>query len=249
MLKASIKNWPAASMTISETEPAVPAAESAAASARAQRLAMALTWSRLIAAPIVAGLIFTADAVVFTQGRDLTAGLLCGALVLFLVAAATDYFDGKIARAHKAITPFGAALDHGADKALTTAALMALAATNLPLDLAIAAAIIVTRDVVVACLREGMAQSGRALPVNQLGKVKTVVEMAAIALALLAQVLALWAPSDGAPSALDLPQAATMAARAGLVMAAGLALWSGWTYLRSALTPAMSEPAAPARNL
>jgi cardiolipin synthase len=221
-------------MTISDNESAAALADAAE---RARGAALALTLSRLVAAPIVAGLVFWGNAVVFTQGRAAAGFIFAAALLVFLAAACTDFFDGRIARAHGAVTATGAALDHVADKVLTTAALFALAVTNLSLDMAIAAGVLIARDMLVAGLREGLGLSGRALPVDALGKTKTVILIAAIGLIQLTQVLAMLAPGVGGQDEIDWVVIVSFAAQATLMIAAVLSVWSGAAYLMTSLRP------------
>lgn len=196
----------------------------------------ALTVGRLVAAPVVAGLLLGAGQTMYTAGRDLTLMLLASAFLVFLLAAATDWLDGAMARKMNATSILGAALDHAADKALVTASLIALAATALPFDLTVAAAIIVTRDVAVAGLREGLSLGGRAVPVGTLGKWKTAAEMVGIGAAIALQIAALALPDrQGQFEPLNVLLFAT---RASLWMAAALALWSGADYLGAALRKA-----------
>lgn len=197
---------------------------------------MALTIARFAAAPIVAGLLLWGSQTLFTEGRDLALVLYALALVVFVLAALTDWLDGMLARKLNATSALGAALDHSADKALTTATLVILAATALPLDLIAAAAILVTRDVAVGGLREGLSLSGRKLAVDSIGKVKTVVLMIGIGAAIAFQVAALVIPAAGGPfSPLDAILWLTRAALWGAVV---LALWSAADYFGAAFTKA-----------
>lgn len=139
---------------------------------------MALTLARLALAPIVAALIFWAGHGIYTQGLVVTGYLYAGACALFIVAALTDWADGALARKLGAVTPLGAALDHIADKALTASAFIALAATVLPLDLAIAGLILIVRDLAIGGLREALPG---VLPVDRLGKLKAASAMAGLA--------------------------------------------------------------------
>lgn len=189
---------------------------------------MALTIARFAAAPIVAGLIFLASQLLYTEGRDWTVVVLAFALVVFALAALTDWLDGALARKLDAVSPLGAALDHAADKALTTATLISLGATFLPLDLTIAAALLVTRDVIVGGLREGLSLSGRALPVASLGKLKTVVTMVAIGAAIAFQIARL-AIAEG-----TIVSVVEVLSRFTLWSAVILALWSGVEYFAAA---------------
>jgi CDP-diacylglycerol--glycerol-3-phosphate 3-phosphatidyltransferase len=129
--------------------------------------------------PVLGGLILWAGAVLYSD-RALAGFLFAMTLVLFVLAATTDWLDGYLARKLDAVTPLGAALDHVADKVLIACMLLALAYTALPLDLAAAAVIIVGRDLAVAGLREGLSSSGKMLPVNSLGRWKAAAEMAGV---------------------------------------------------------------------
>ena len=188
---------------------------------------MALTIARFAAAPIVAGLIFLASQLLYSEGRDWTITVLTFALVVFILAALTDWLDGALARKLDAVSPLGAALDHAADKALTTATLVALGATFLPLDLTIAATLLVTRDVAVGGLREGLSLSGRALPVASLGKIKTVVTMFAIGAAIALQIARLVSPDR-------MGLVVEVVTRFALWSAVILALWSAVEYFAAA---------------
>ncbi|MFZ2031172.1 MAG: CDP-diacylglycerol--glycerol-3-phosphate 3-phosphatidyltransferase [Vitreimonas sp.] len=146
---------------------------------RKSALPTALTLFRLIMGPTLAGLILWAGAILYSD-RPRAGLLFAVTLVLFVLAAATDWLDGYLARKLDAVTPLGAALDHVADKVLIACILLALAYAALPLDLAAAAVIIVGRDLAVAGLREGLSNAGKTLPVNSLGRWKAAAEMAGV---------------------------------------------------------------------
>lgn len=141
---------------------------------------MLLTLFRIAMGPVIAGLVLW--AAVETYKDPLLAGFIYAlCLILFLLASVTDWLDGWLARKLDAVTPLGAALDHTADKVLIVCVLVALAYAALPLGLVAAAVLILGRDVAIAGLREGLSQSGRSLPVNQLGKWKAAAEMSGVA--------------------------------------------------------------------
>lgn len=188
-----------------------------------------LTLSRIAAAPIVGGLVLWAHNAAFAQGFAFSAQLYLAAALVFILAAITDFLDGWLARKLGAVTPLGAALDHVADKALVTAALVALSYALLRWELVAAAIILLVRDVAVAGLREGLSASGRSLPVSQTGKLKAGAEMVAIA------ALLLLPPAQ--MSAWGLSGALTWIAQIGLWSAVFLALWSAALYVRAALRP------------
>lgn len=143
-------------------------------------LPTALTLARIAAGPIVAGVVLWAASQLYVD-HYLAGFLYAGACALFIVAAATDWLDGYLARKLAAVTPLGAALDHCADKVLVASVLAALAYAALSLDLVVAAIIIIARDIAMSGLREGLQASGRGAPVSPLGKWKAAAEMAGVA--------------------------------------------------------------------
>lgn len=188
---------------------------------------MVLTIFRTIMGPVLAAAVLWAGAVLYSD-RALAGFLFAMTLVIFVIAAATDWLDGYLARKLDAVTPLGAALDHVADKVLIACMLVALAYSAFPVDLSAAAMIIVGRDLAVAGLREGLSTSGRTLPVNSLGKWKAAAEMAGVGAFLAYQAAAL----------LLIPANVVLglywASRLLLWTAAGLALISGAIYARAA---------------
>lgn len=197
------------------------------APARMSWLPTALTLFRIAMGPAIAGLVLWAGAETYAD-RLLAGSIYALCLILFVLAAITDWVDGWLARKLDAVTPLGAALDHTADKVLIVCVLVALAYSALPLGLVAAAVLIVGRDVAMAGLREGLSQSGRALPVNQLGKWKAAAEMAGVVAFLGFQSAAiLFAPQP-------LIDGLGMAARILLWAAAALALISAGVYAAAA---------------
>ncbi|MFW5679718.1 MAG: CDP-diacylglycerol--glycerol-3-phosphate 3-phosphatidyltransferase [Pseudomonadota bacterium] len=111
------------------------------------------------------------------------------ALLLFTTAAATDYLDGRIARARNEITDLGRCLDPIADKLLVATALIALVAADRAPWLPVL--VIVLRELAISGLREFLAGRGPSLAVTQLAKWKTTVQMVALALLLVGDLLPL----------------------------------------------------------
>ncbi len=105
------------------------------------------------------------------------------AAALFVVAAVTDGLDGYIARSRQSITTFGKVMDPVADKLLIAAALMAL--VSLDRLAAWVAMLIIAREFAVSGLRIAAGQQGVVIPASLLGKLKTIVQSAAV-LALIA---------------------------------------------------------------
>ena len=189
---------------------------------------MLLTVFRIVMGPVIAALVLWAANDLHTD--PLLAGFIYAlALILFVIAALTDWLDGYLARKLDAVTPLGAALDHSADKVLITCVLVALAYASLPLMLVAASVIILGRDVAVAGLREGISAQGKTLPVSQLGKWKAAAEMAGVGAFLAFQASALLSAPYQVVLGLD------WAARLLLWSAAVLALVSGAQYLGALL--------------
>jgi CDP-diacylglycerol--glycerol-3-phosphate 3-phosphatidyltransferase len=170
-----------------------------------------LTAFRLAMGPLIAALILWAASVLY-EDRLLSGFIYALCVILFVLAALTDWLDGYIARKLNAVTPLGAALDHAADKVLVACTLIALAYAALPLHLAAAAMIILGRDIALAGLREGLAAAGKSVPVGELGKWKAAAQMAGLGAFLAFQSGALLI----APAALV----------QGLSWAAGLLIWA-----------------------
>jgi CDP-diacylglycerol--glycerol-3-phosphate 3-phosphatidyltransferase len=126
------------------------------------------TGARIVLAPVVMGLVLA--------GAD-----TIGAIV-FSVAAATDYVDGRLARRWHVASRLGAFLDTTADKLLVTAALVGLVAVDRVSPWI--ATIVIGRELVLLGLRAAVAAQGRHLEASRLGKWKTTVQFVAIVLAI-----------------------------------------------------------------
>lgn len=104
------------------------------------------------------------------------------ALVLFVVAAATDFVDGYLARAWKQESKFGAMLDPIADKAMVVIALVVITGfSGMNPWILLPATVIIFREVFVSGLREFLGDTAGTLKVTNLAKWKTTVQMVAIA--------------------------------------------------------------------
>jgi len=131
-----------------------------------------LTVLRLVAAPAVA-VMFLYFSRPFADWA---------ALVLFLAAAITDFFDGFLARAWKQESKLGAMLDPIADKAMVVIALMVIVGySSWTPWLVLPATVILFREVFVSGLREYLGDVAGTLKVTRLAKWKTTVQMVAIA--------------------------------------------------------------------
>ena len=151
-------------------------------------------------------------------------------VVIFVLAAVTDIADGVIARRTGQTSRFGAFLDPVADKIMVSTALVLLVQRQETYQVvfAMAAAIIIGREIAISALREWMSELGeRALvSVSWVGKTKTVFQMTAISFLLYHEDLG-WIPM-------------ALIGELLLYTAAALTLWSMWTYL-SAAWPVMSR--------
>ncbi|SFI63831.1 CDP-diacylglycerol--glycerol-3-phosphate 3-phosphatidyltransferase [Jannaschia pohangensis] len=104
------------------------------------------------------------------------------ALVLFVVAAVTDWFDGYLAREWQQETRFGAMLDPIADKAMVVIALLVITGfSGMNPWILLPATVILFREVFVSGLREFLGNTAGLLKVTKLAKWKTTAQMVAIA--------------------------------------------------------------------
>ncbi len=102
-------------------------------------------------------------------------------LIIFVAACATDFFDGYLARAWEQQSSLGRMLDPIADKLLVSAALMMLAANQTIAGWSLfAGVIILSREILVSGLREYLGKLDVSVPVTELAKCKTALQMVAI---------------------------------------------------------------------
>ena len=199
---------------------------------------------RLLAAPLV--------AVMFLYFTRTYADIF--AVVLFVSAAITDWFDGYLARAWGQQTRLGTMLDPIADKAMVVIALMVIVAfSSWSPWLVLPATMILFREVFVSGLREFLGDTAGTLKVTQLAKWKTTLQMVAIAVLFSQGVfehyfgMSIWGMDEQMVSSIlngDEPDlqglgwklaGAQWAGRIGLWLlwiAALLTLITGWDYLR-----------------
>ena len=100
------------------------------------------------------------------------------ALVIFLIASLTDFYDGLIARRENQITNFGKLMDPIADKILILAAFMAF--VEMQLVAAWMVLLIFSREIIITGLRLFAVSRGKVLAAEAAGKHKTVSQMVAI---------------------------------------------------------------------
>jgi len=178
-----------------------------------------LTYGRIAAVPVLAGLIMNGS----NAGRWL-------ALAIYIVAAVTDFFDGYLARIWQQQSALGRMLDPIADKVLVSVVLLALAANGELSGGHLWAAIIITaREVLVSGLREFLSELRVSVPVTQIAKWKTTVQLIAVGFLI-----------AGPAGDAVVPFTTT----AGLVMlwiAAALTLYTGYDYFRAGLRHVVDE--------
>jgi CDP-diacylglycerol--glycerol-3-phosphate 3-phosphatidyltransferase len=106
------------------------------------------------------------------------------ALVVFLVAVSTDWLDGYFARKYGLVTVLGRILDPFVDKIIICGAFVYLAAVPGSRIVPWMAVVVVGRELLVTAIRGFLEQQGKDFSANMLGKVKMVLQCAAVALSL-----------------------------------------------------------------
>lgn len=143
--------------------------------ARPLSLPNLLTYARIAAVPVVVGLLF------WESIFDGPLWLRWLALVIFIAAGVTDFFDGYLARMWGQQSSLGRMLDPIADKLLVASCLLMLAAGETIHGWALLAAVIILcREILVSGLREYLAELRVSVPVTRLAKWKTAGQLVAI---------------------------------------------------------------------
>ena len=177
-----------------------------------------LTIGRVFAVPLLVSALYFIEG---NTGRWIAFGI-------FIVAAASDFLDGYLARAWQQQSAFGKMLDPIADKLLIGASVLMLVHDGTMSGTAIwAALIILCREILVSGLREFLAELQVKLHVTWLSKWKTMLQLIAIGLLIIAPAIA-----DSVPGIIDL----------GLTLlwcAAVITLWTGYGYTAAAVSEAM----------
>lgn len=171
-----------------------------------------LTLLRILAIPFIVACFFVG-----------TPFALWVATGLFSLACLTDYLDGYLARHWDQMTPLGRFLDPIADKLLVASTLLLLVGFDRIRGVSLIPAIIILcREILVSGLREFLAETEIAMPVTDVAKWKTFLQM--ISLGYLIAI----PPS---PHALSLATLGLLT----LWVAAVLTLMTGYDYLRYGL--------------
>ncbi|MEZ5926547.1 MAG: CDP-diacylglycerol--glycerol-3-phosphate 3-phosphatidyltransferase [Hyphomicrobiaceae bacterium] len=180
-----------------------------------------LTYGRIVAVPLLGAALYLFEG-------DVGWAL---ALIIFIAAAISDYFDGYFARAYNQQSSLGRMLDPIADKLLVGVVLLLLVAKEVITGWSIWAAIIIlSREILVSGLREYLAELDVTVHVTQLAKWKTTVQMVALG-ALLA-----------APLGETMVSGPWLLGTVLLWFSALLTAYTGYAYLQASLHHAVSDP-------
>ncbi len=178
-----------------------------------------LTYGRIAAVPAVVACFFV---------PSLTSRWV--ALAIFLLAAISDFLDGYLARAWQQQSALGRMLDPIADKLLVAACLLMLASDRTIANWSLLAAIVILcREILVSGLREFLAEVRVSVPVTQLAKWKTTVQMIAVGFLL------------AGPAGDQVLPGTTSVGIALLWISAILTLYTGWDYFRAGIGHVMEE--------
>ncbi len=168
------------------------------------------------------------------------------ALVMFILAAVTDFLDGYLARLWKQESRFGKMLDPVADKAMVVIALLVLVAlAELSVWITIPAVVIIFREILVSGLREFAGGQSQSLSVTGAARWKTTVQMVAVAGLFLSTGMGQLQDSKTAEGVAGMVAVATstveVVALALLWVAAIMTLTTGWGYFMKAISRSPDE--------
>lgn len=173
-----------------------------------------LTYGRLVAVPVVAGLMFWPDEF----------WMRWAAWTVFSLAGVTDFFDGYLARIWSQQSSLGRMLDPIADKLLIAVVLLMLVATQAIRGWSIWAAIVIlSREILVSGLREYLAELRVSVPVSRIAKWKTTLQIFAVGFLIVG------------PSGTPILTYTVEIGLALLWLSAALTLYTGWDYFRAGL--------------
>jgi cardiolipin synthase len=175
-----------------------------------------LTYSRIAAVPLVVGCLYWQDIL------DGGLWLRWVALFIFVAAGVTDFLDGYLARKWGEQSTFGRMLDPIADKLLVASCLLMLAADGTIRGWSLWAAIVILcREILVSGLREYLAELRVSVPVTQLAKWKTTLQLVAVGFLVAGK-------AGDAVMPIVTPMGLTL-----LWLSALLTLYTGWDYFRA----------------
>ena len=184
-----------------------------------------LTWLRLALTVVMFGLISWEYYAV--------------SLVMFLVAASTDWLDGYFARKYNLVTTLGRILDPFADKVIICGTFIYLAAVPPAITgesaseiAAWMAVVVVARELLVTALRSFFEEHGTDFSAKWAGKWKMVLQCAAVA----ASLARLWHYRyEGGGWDVEPPAWSTWSVRLLVWAAIAMTVYSGWGYVQAAV--------------
>jgi cardiolipin synthase len=183
-----------------------------------------LTYARIVAVPVVVGLLY------WQSIFDGALWLRWVALAIFIAAGVTDILDGYFARMWGQQSSLGRMLDPIADKLLVASCLLMLAADETIRGWTLLAAVIILcREILVSGLREFLADLHVGVPVTRLAKWKTTGQLVAIGFLI-----------AGEAGEKVLPQTVQIGITL-LWLAALVTLYTGWDYLRAGMRYMIDE--------
>ena len=141
----------------------------------------ALTLSRIFVVPFLVVVLLTPFSENWLGAPRHIVGV-----ALFLAAALTDFFDGRIARSRQQVSRLGKLLDPIADKLLISAALISLVENQLAPAWAVV--IIIGREFAVSGLRSIAAADGVVIAASRMGKFKMLSQVVTVALLIVSSV-------------------------------------------------------------
>jgi cardiolipin synthase len=152
------------------------------------------------------------------------------ALAIFIAAGLTDILDGYFARSWGQQSTLGRMLDPIADKLLVASCLLMLAADATIKGWSILAAIVILcREILVSGLREYLAELRVSVPVTQLAKWKTTVQLVAVGFLIAGEAGDRIVPIT------------TLIGLILIWISAIVTLYTGWDYLRAGLRHLIEE--------
>lgn len=106
------------------------------------------------------------------------------AFILYVLGAASDWFDGYLARKYNVCSKVGGVMDHIGDKLLVANTLILLAAMVPAWFIVVPVIIMIARELYISGLREFMGTQKMEMPVPKarfsMGKIKTTLQMISI---------------------------------------------------------------------
>lgn len=192
--------------------------------ARVLSLPNILTYARIAAVPLVVGCMYWTGIL----GGGLW--LRWAALAIFIAAGITDFLDGYFARIWGQQSRLGRMLDPIADKLLVASCLLMLAADGTIKGWSVLAAIVILcREILVSGLREFLAELRVGVPVTQLAKWKTTMQLVAIGFLI-----------AGEAGDKVIPPTTSIGLTL-LWLSAIFTLYTGWDYFRAAVRHLIEE--------